>query len=82
MGIGQVDILPGAFRIARDIEPMASPFFSELRRSQQAIYHFFKRLRIAIIEERGDFFGRGRQTDQVKINAAQQRGFVPIAHRV
>ena len=58
--------------VARDIEPVAAVALAVLRRGEEAV----DKLRVGVGglvgEERLDFFGRGRQTDEIERSAADE----------
>ena len=71
--IGQVFVEPVAIGITRDVEPVASPFFAVVRRSQQPIDDFAKGIGRLIGDKVGDLLHRGREAGQVVGRAANKR---------
>ena len=69
-------------RVTRQIQPPLRPVLTVARRSEQFVHERFEsrrtndkcRTRAALIDERGDFFRRGRQADEIEGDAADQRG--------
>jgi len=68
--------LPFGIRVPRHIEPVPSPTFTVMRRGQQLVHHLFKCLRRIIVQELVRFLRRRWQTNQVEIDAANQRARV------
>ncbi len=62
--------------IARGVQPVAAPALAVMRRSQQAIHKAVICIRTAVGEKGVDLRGRGRQSDQVQAQAADQRGAI------
>src|SRR6185295_5035767 len=60
----------------RHVQPVATPAFAIVRGGQQPIDQLLVRIDALILEERFHFFGRGRQPEQVKRRASDERSTV------
>ena len=58
--------------VAGEVEPMPSPALSVVRRSQQVVDHLLPGIGGLISQEGFDLSWRGRQSDQVKVGAADE----------
>ena len=66
-----VDMTP-AVGVPGNIQPVAPPTLSIMRRGQQSIDQTFERVWRRILDESLDLFGAGQQADQVQVSAADQ----------
>ncbi len=62
--------------IAGNVEPEPSPALSELRRGEQSVYDFRKRIGRHIFDESINGLGLRRQSDEIKIGAPDERPLV------
>ncbi len=67
--------------IAGDIEPVPTPALAKVRRSEKTIDKFFVSINGLVIDERIDLRRRRRQTNEIKINTANQRDAIGITRR-
>ena len=61
---------------ASDVQPVTPPTLAVLRRIEQLVEHFFKRLRIGIVDERFNVRRLRRQPDEIKVRSANQRAAI------
>ena len=80
IGIGPELIALKAIRVgvADDVQPVPSPSLAVMRAGKQPIDKFLVSIRRVVGEKRFDLFGRGRQPDQIEIQAAYQRSAIPL----
>ena len=71
MGIGDVVLLAARFRVAGDVEPVATPAFTECGGRQQAVDHPLPREWRLIGLEGLDLLGGGRKSDEIEGDAAE-----------
>ena len=74
-GAKTIKFVTTAFSKPRDIEPMASPFFTVVRTFQQSVNHGFEGMRRRVVHKRVDLLRRWRQTDKIEICASNQLFF-------
>ena len=63
-------------RVSRHVEPMPTPALAVMRGGQQFVHELFKRVRRIVREKILHLFGCWRQSDQIIVNAANQRALV------
>src|SRR5207237_10314662 len=73
-GVGAVHVvlIPVGFGEAHDIEPVSTPLFAVMRRSQETIDYLFPGLGRLVAHEGVDFFQARRQDGKVEGDAADQ----------
>src|SRR5262245_65302040 len=65
-----------AVGVARQIKPVACPFFTEVRRFQQTVYLIFVSSRRLVGEECCHLFPSGWQPNQVEAQPSKQSSFI------
>ena len=68
-------------RVARGIEPLASPFLPVMRRAEQLFHHALVGSRGPVGQEGIHLGGRGSQSGKVKVNPSQQRDAIGLGRR-
>lgn len=66
------------FREAGNVEPMASPAFAEVWRSEELVDEILVGLGRCVLKEGVDLRGRGGETDDVEVKAPEEGGFVGV----
>ena len=66
---------PVAIGVAGKVEPVASPLLAVVGRIEQPVEQVAVSAGACIAQEGIDFGGRGREADQIEMDAADQRGF-------
>src|SRR5688572_2015894 len=72
MGTIVIELETATISVTGEIEPVPSPSFAVMRRSQQAIDYFFKSVSGAIRKKRVYILWRWREPNQVEIYAPQE----------